>query len=67
MDYYPLARKVLAVAVKGDVDDWAAYIDCVSGENHRIEAEKVAKHGTKLPENIGRLLFPRFKHLRWRH
>ena len=56
--YAVLSTKVLAVAFKGDIDDWAAYIGSVSGHNHLLEAEEVARRGSKLPYEIAKLLFP---------
>ena len=42
----------LAVAIKGNVDDWAAYIGCASeGENN------VATGGHKLPRAVAEALF----------
>ena len=32
--YIALSRKVIAVAIEGEVKDWAAYIDGVPGDNH---------------------------------
>lgn len=62
----PLDHKVLAVAVEGAVKDWAAYVGAVKGDNHSKEAHEVALHGNKLPKEIAEILFPEFKHLRWR-
>ncbi len=56
----PLASRVLAVAVRGDLGtDWTAYIDAVPGVSHDKEAQIVAEHGTKLPYEIAVILFPR--------
>ncbi len=56
----PLASRVLAVAVRGDLGtDWTAYIDAVPGINHDREAQLVAEHGTKLPYEIAVILFPK--------
>jgi len=59
-EYTTLDRKVLVVAVEGKIKDWAAYIGAVEGKNHMKEMDEVAKHGTKIPKEIARLLFPRF-------
>lgn len=61
-----LDSKVLVVAVEGAVEDWACYIGVVRGDNHQREYEYVARRGTKLPQKIAELLFPNWKHLRWR-
>ena len=59
--YKPLAKKVLTVAVEGSINDWAAYIDSVPGDDHSCEWEEVYKHGSKLPETIAKLLYPEFQ------
>jgi hypothetical protein len=59
-EYKALATDVLAVAVTGEVNDWAAYIGAVPGENHMREYELVGKTGTKLPYELARILFPEF-------
>jgi hypothetical protein len=62
-----LDRRVLAVAVEGEVGDWAAYIGAVKGENHELEWRKVAEEGTKLPRRVAEILFPDFaEQFRWR-
>lgn len=58
--YVALDRHVLAIALKGDVKDWSAYIGAVPGESHVREAERVAHEGSKLPYWLGRKLFPSF-------
>ena len=58
--YEPLDMCVLAVAVEGEVEDWAAYVGAVKGDNHEREFQDVARHGTKLPYKIAKLLFPDF-------
>lgn len=58
--YEALDVQVLAVAVQGEIGDWAGYIGAVEGNNHDREFNKVAEHGTKLPYKIARLLFPDF-------
>jgi hypothetical protein len=62
-----LCRRVLAVATKGAVGDWAAYIDAVPGHNHEREAVDVADNGDKLPQAFAEVLFPDLaKEYRWR-
>jgi hypothetical protein len=58
--YIALSRKVIAVAIEGEVKDWAAYIDGVPGDNHFLEAKEVARTGTKLPQKVAEILFPDF-------
>lgn len=62
-----LAKDVLAVAVEGGNKDWAAYIGAVPGNCHDIEWQRVKDHGAKLRKEIAEILFPQFKHLRWRY
>lgn len=65
--YFALDRQVLVVAVEGEVKDWAAYIGAVEGNKHSEEVQKVYERGTKLPEQVARILFPDFaKKFRWR-
>jgi hypothetical protein len=52
-----LATRVLAVAVEGGIDDWAAYIDAVPGNSHDAEAAKVAKDGNKLSRKLAEVIF----------
>lgn len=66
VDYYVLDNHVLAVAIEGEVKDWAAYIGDMKGYNLDWDIEMVKRNGTKLPEKIARILFPNFKNLRWR-
>jgi hypothetical protein len=61
-----LASTVIAVAVEGNYKDWTAYIGGVQGKNHDLEWKEVLKWGAKLPQNIAEILFPDFKHLKWR-
>ena len=56
--YLALDRRVLCVALKGDVKDWSAYVGAVEGESHLQEAEEVAHNGTKLPYWMAKKLFP---------
>jgi len=53
-----LDSTVLAVATKGTVGDWTAYIRGVPGMCHEKEAEEVAQYGNKLPKKIAEMLFP---------
>ena len=53
-----LAMRVLAVAVEGNMGDWAAYIDSVPGNDHAAEEQSVAKRGSKLNETVAMSLFP---------
>ena len=65
--YTVLHSRVLAVAVKGAINDWAAYIGPVSGHDHMIEAEEVYRSGTKLPYLVAKVLFPSMdRAYRWR-
>ena len=69
VEYYALDSRVLAVAVEGEVQDWAAYVGAVPGNNHDRELHIVAHSGTKLPRAVAELLFPHWKKeykLRWR-
>jgi len=58
--YTPLASRVLVVAIEGGGGYWAAYVDAVNGENHELEWENVARHGTKLSREIAEIMFPEF-------
>ena len=55
-----LASRVLVVAVARVEGSWSAYADAVPGEDHRAEADAVARHGDKVPEAVARALFPHF-------
>lgn len=55
---YALSGRVLVAAVKGDKNDWAAYIDAVQGHNHDKEIIEVALYGDKLPYEVAKCLFP---------
>lgn len=61
-----LAAKVLAVAVEGDIHDWAAYIDAVPGKKHDDEAQLVAEEGVKLDRDVAAVLFPCLDMKKWR-
>lgn len=58
LDYRVLATRVLAVAIKGSIQDFAVYVDAVEGNNHTEEWQKVARHGNKQGINIAKALFP---------
>ena len=63
-----LDRKVLVVALEGEVNDWSAYIGAVEGNNHSQEWQEVARTGTKLDREIAEILFPYFKqNFKWRY
>lgn len=57
---HALARNVLAVAKTRIEGRWAAYVDAVDGQNHQHEQPAVLHHGTKLPEEVAKVLFPVF-------
>ena len=62
-----LDQKVIAVAMKGEIDDWAAYIGAVPGKDHTQEWQEIARRGTKLPRKVAEILFPEFaEKYRWR-
>ena len=68
MEYIALDRRVLVVAVEGEVKDWAAYICAVEGTNHDREVESVYRHGTKISREIAEFLFPEWaKKFQWRY
>lgn len=55
--YRALATRVLAVAVPGEIGDWAAYIDAVPGRDHSEEYKEVMHHGCKMDKRIAATLF----------
>lgn len=55
-----LSMRVLVVAVPRIECAWSAYIDAVPGINHTEEYQQVRESGTKLNEDLARLLFPIF-------
>lgn len=61
-----LGHRVIVVAKEGQVNDWAAYIDAVPGQNHNNEWQQVRDHGDKISERVARVLFPEFDKLRYR-
>lgn len=52
--------RVLAVATTRIEGMWCAYIGSVPGEDHREEEADILKSGSKLPEDIARVIFPHF-------
>ncbi len=66
LEYCALDVRVLAVAKRGAVGDWSAYVGAVEGKIHSEEAAEVVAKGTKLPRGIAELLFPGWKTLDWR-
>ena len=58
-----LARRVLVVVETRVDGTWVAFIDAVPGENHDNEEAEVLRSGTKLQENIARLLFGYFENM----
>lgn len=61
-----LGKHVIAAAKEGGVNDWTAYIDAVPGINHAVEFKHVMAHGDKLDERVARVIFPKFRDLKWR-
>lgn len=59
LDWKALAVRVLAVAMEGEIGDWAAYIDAVPGREHKLELEEVMKSGMKLDKKVAAALFPK--------
>ena len=57
-----LAQKVLAVAKvnyeDGILFDWGCYINAVPGQDHDLEKDMVARHGTKQGPELAVFLFP---------
>jgi hypothetical protein len=60
LTHYALDREVLAVAVPGEVGDWAVYVGAVPGKCHGDEIPKVASEGSKQPVHLAKILFPQF-------
>ena len=56
-NYIALHNKIIVVQADR-VDGWCAYIGPVPGKRHVDEIEQVKDHGTKLPEQIARAIFP---------
>jgi hypothetical protein len=57
LDRVALHSQVLVIAVKGDVNDWTAYIGPVPGIDHDIEEDLVLINGNKLTVDIAKMLF----------
>ena len=55
-----------ALAVEGQVKDWAAYIFPVPGKSHEKEQHLYKTEGSKIPQEIAELLFPTWTELTWR-
>jgi len=53
-----LSTNILTVAIKGEIGDWAAYINTVPGVNHVEEANSVAADGVKLTKAVAEAIFP---------
>jgi len=66
--YMSLSPKVIVVAsVNEAVGDFSCYIDAVDGYSHEDEFMDVAVCGSKLSEEISRVLFPSlFEKYKWR-
>jgi hypothetical protein len=66
-DWEPIIRiralhcKVLAVARSRVEFAWAAYLGPVPGMNHDEEYDDILRHGSKMDEDVARILFPIFK------
>lgn len=57
---------VVAVAVEGDVEDWACYVGVTSAYAVDADAlQHIAARGTKTSREVGEALFPNVG-LRWR-
>jgi hypothetical protein len=54
---YPLARRVLTVAVIYADGSWCAYVDAVRGQDHLRESGRVLAQGVKLREHVARGIF----------
>jgi len=59
-EWKALDSHVIVVAVKGAMNDWAAYIGSVAGKNHDLEWREVLSNGTKLSKKVAEVLFPHF-------
>jgi hypothetical protein len=58
--YSALHSEVLCVARSRVEMAWAAYCAPVPGENHDEEQDEVLRYGSKLDEDVARVLFPIF-------
>jgi len=67
VEWKALDRRVLVVAVEGQVADWAAYIGAVPGQDHEKEWREVKDYGSKLPKEVAEVLFPNFRDLTYRY
>ena len=57
---YPMHSRVLVVARSRIEFAWAAYCGPVPGHNHEAEYPDVLDHGSKVDEDVARVLFPLF-------
>ena len=64
---YALSSKVLVVAKTRIEGSWSAYCDAVPGNKHDIEFDAVLSHGSKIPEEVARVLFPMFDEIPYAH
>ena len=55
-----LGSRVMAVARSRIDGTWTANCDCVIGADLEVGIKLVLDHGTKLPEEVARALFPFF-------
>lgn len=62
-----LHPNILCVAVEDNTGGWAACIGIVIGGKPEIRWRKIYASGNKLPQEVAEVLFPSFKHLKWRH
>ena len=58
---FPLATRVLVIAVNRIEGSWCAYLDAVPGINHDTEWDQVFRTGVKVEERIARVIFPQFE------
>ena len=58
---FPLATRVLVIAVNRIEGTWNAYVDAVPGIDHDTEWEQVFHTGVKLPRDVADVIFPRYK------
>lgn len=67
IQHYALGIRVLAVARTRVEGTWAAYIDRVPGQDHHDERAEVLLHGSKLSEQIARVLFTTYEGVPYAH
>jgi len=57
---------MVVASVNMDIGKWSAYIDAVPIGKHKKNIQKVVEEGDKLPEKLGRFLFPDLaRHFIW--